>query len=76
MAQVIIRNLDETVVAHLKRRASRRGRSLEQELRDILASAARADREAFREGARVFKDTLRGRDHSDSTDLIRDDRDR
>jgi len=41
MAQVIVRNLDDQVVARLKQRAKARGRRLEQELRDILVEAAK-----------------------------------
>ncbi|MBI4183118.1 MAG: hypothetical protein HY521_03860 [Proteobacteria bacterium] len=40
MAQVLVRNVDEAVVERLKERARRRGVSLEQQLRDILAEAA------------------------------------
>jgi antitoxin FitA len=36
MAQVVVRNLDESVKNRLKRRAARRGRSMEAEIRDIL----------------------------------------
>lgn len=75
MAQVIVRNLDDEVVATLKRRAERHGHSLEQELRDILSRAARPDR------TELLAETLRIRAMtpgvlSDSTELIREDRDR
>jgi plasmid stability protein len=40
MSQVLIRNLDKHTIASLKRRAQRKGHSLEQELRDILKQAA------------------------------------
>jgi plasmid stability protein len=40
MSQVLIRNLDNHTIASLKRRAQRKGHSLEQELRDILNQAA------------------------------------
>ena len=39
MAQLIVRNLDEAVVARLRRRAAERGRSMEAEHRDILRQA-------------------------------------
>ena len=45
--QVIVRHLDANVVAELKRRAKRNGRSLERELRLILTRAARPDRTAL-----------------------------
>jgi plasmid stability protein len=41
VAQVIVRNLDEAVVARHRERARARGVSLEQELRDVLARGAR-----------------------------------
>jgi len=79
MAQVIVRNLEKHIVESLKAKASRHGRSLEAELRvilekaaaenviDIVEARARADR--IREG-------LTGPPHSDSAQLIREDRDR
>ena len=45
MAQVVIRNLDEEVVARLKQRAAQRKVSLEESLREILTMAARPSRE-------------------------------
>ena len=39
MAQVIVRNLEEGVKRKLKQRASRHGRSMEEEIRDILRNA-------------------------------------
>ena len=41
MAQVIVRNLDEAVKRKLQRRAARHGRSMEEEVRDILRDAAK-----------------------------------
>lgn len=77
MAQVIVRNLEAEVVAALKRKAALHGRSLEQELREILASAARFDREERLAVAdRIRAMTPRGVAQTDSTDLIRRDRDR
>lgn len=39
MAQLIVRNLDEKVVARLRRRAAEHGRSTEAEHREILRQA-------------------------------------
>jgi predicted nucleic acid-binding protein/plasmid stability protein len=44
MGQVIVRNLDETVIAEHRRRARARGVSLEQQLREVLSEAARPSR--------------------------------
>ncbi len=40
MAQFVVRNIEDAVKARLQRRAKRNGRSMEEELRDILRSAA------------------------------------
>lgn len=40
MAQLIVRNLDEAVKEKLKEKAARHGRSLESEVREVLAEAA------------------------------------
>lgn len=42
MAQLLVRNLDEDVKRRLQERAARRGRSMEEEVRDILRTAAAA----------------------------------
>ena len=76
MAQVLVRNVPEEVVARLKDRASRKGRSLEAELRQVLEAAARLERSEFRERAGEIREQLRGCYHSDGTALIREDRDR
>ena len=76
MAQVVIRNIDDAAMRRLKSRAARKGISLERELRTILTDAARADRSDFLERAVAFRRKLAGRRHSDSTALIRKDRDR
>ena len=41
MAQFIVRQLEEEVKARLKRRAERHGRSMEEEIRQILRNAAK-----------------------------------
>ena len=75
MGQVIIRNLDDSVLVSLKRMASNEGKSLEQFLRDLLADKARDDRESFFEFARGMRERCKPTD-LDPTDLIREDRDR
>jgi plasmid stability protein len=49
MAQVIVRKLEETVKRKLQRRAARHGRSMEEEVRDILRDAVK-DEERVRGG--------------------------
>jgi plasmid stability protein len=41
MAQVIVRNLEDAVKRKLQRRAARHGRSMEEEVRDILRNAVK-----------------------------------
>jgi plasmid stability protein len=74
MGQIIVRNLDDSVIARLKARANRAGKSLEQSVRDILSDAARPSREE------VWAEIDRLREKAgpvtlDATDLIREDRD-
>jgi plasmid stability protein len=40
MAQVLVRNLDDSVIDRIKTKAELKGRSLEQELREIITAAA------------------------------------
>ena len=74
MAQIVIRNIDNTVMDRLRARARRKGVALERELRDVLTAAARGDLTSFREEASALRRTLAGRRHSDSTKLLREDR--
>lgn len=41
MAQFVVRNLENSVKERLQRRARRHGRSMEEEVRDILRNAVR-----------------------------------
>ena len=43
MAQLIVRNIETEVKSRLQRRAKRRGRSMEEEVRDILRNAAKEE---------------------------------
>ena len=71
---MLIRDLDGAVVVKLKDRARRRGRSLEAELRVILETAAAEDWSGVRTLAAQLRRRLAGRSHSDSVDLLREDR--
>lgn len=75
MARITIRRLDDALVARLRERAAAAGRTLEQEVREILTMACgdqalivdRLRRRHAAFGARVF---------SDSTEIVRDARGR
>lgn len=74
MGHIVIPDLDDAVIARLRSRAARHGRSLEQELREIVVEATRPTRAAIK------ADMVRIRGMSpplsdDSTQLIRGDRD-
>jgi plasmid stability protein len=75
MAQVLVRNLPEDVVARLKARAARRRHSLEQELRHILTAAARSGREEVLADMDRIRALTPKVPQTDSAELIREDRD-
>ncbi len=76
MGQVIVRNLDDGVIAALKAKAKIHGRSLEQELRALLSTAATPSaQERVALADRIRAMTPKGR-QTNSTRLIREDRDR
>ena len=76
MAQVLIRNIDDAAIERLRARAARKKTSLERELRDIITEAAQEGRPEVRRRAAEMRRALAGRKHSDSTALVREDRDR
>jgi antitoxin FitA len=43
MAQLLVRNLENSVKARLQHRAKRNGRSMEEEVRDILRTAVHSE---------------------------------
>jgi antitoxin FitA len=46
MAQLLVRNLENSVKARLQRRAKRHGHSMEEEVRDILRAAVEQEKKA------------------------------
>lgn len=46
MAQLVVRNLENEVKARLQHRAKRHGRSMEEEVRDILRNAVNEEKAA------------------------------
>ncbi len=76
MAIVTIRNLDDDVVAALKRRAKANNRSLEAELRVLLTREVRGQTaEDFLALAdRIRAMTPTDRPQTDSVELLREDR--
>ena len=77
MAQLLVRNLDDALVARLKKRARENHRSLQGEVKAILeeaaAQATMAEVEAILE---KWRRRWGDRQFSDSADLIRELRER
>ena len=74
MADVLIRNIDERIVARLKKRAARNERSLQAELQTIIERAAMTEIVEGRALAARIRKKLADRKHSDSTASVADDR--
>lgn len=76
MADFLIRGLHKTMLARLKARAARHGRSLQGEAKMILERAARTEKtESVLRELREFRSAGGGR-FRDSTGMIREDRER
>ncbi len=74
MPNVLVRDVDEKVLEKLKTKAARNGRSLQREVQIILNEAINFEPLSDSEVAKKIKDSLRGRQHSDSAELLREDR--
>ncbi len=79
MGQILVRNLEDSVIERLKARALKADKSLEQTVRDILTEAAKPSREqALAEMDRI-REAIRTRHGGDVdfdfTAAIREDRD-
>jgi plasmid stability protein len=76
MAQLIVRNLDQELVARLKLRAAEHGRSAEAEHREILRQAlALEPRRDFKELVAKVRSMTSGRAHTPCEVLLREGRD-
>ncbi len=72
MAQILVRNLDESSVEHLKQRAAGNGRSLQAEAKLILEQAAQINMASAREMAARIRAKLGKRSELDSAEIIRE----
>jgi plasmid stability protein len=71
-----IRNLDDVLVACLRRRAARHGRSAEAEVREILRQVLSEETEArFDDLAAELRLLTAGRAHTPAETLLRESRD-
>jgi plasmid stability protein len=82
MAQVLINDVEPDVLMRLERRAAKRGVTLETELRRILRRAVESDTRPEPRAALLTPEIERiqamfdGRVQPDSTEYVREDRDR
>ncbi len=76
MASMSVRNLDDELVARLKRRAARHGHSAEAEVRDILRQVLGAEEElSFHDLAAELRALTAERRHTPAEELQREGRD-
>ena len=78
MGNLTVRNLDDRVIAELKREAKQNERSLEAEIRHLLTQRVsnRLRVAGFRERSERLAETTAHTGQTDSTLLLREDRDR
>ena len=76
MGSLSVRNLDDELIARLKRRAARHGHSAEAEVREILRQSLTAETEpTFEDLAAELRALTRGRQHTPAEQLLRETRD-
>ncbi len=78
MGELILRDIDETILSRLKEMAKSSGVSVEEEAKNIISNSI--PKEHTREEAIAYLDEIREKyahlQTTDSVDLIREDRDR
>jgi len=75
MPNVLVRDVEITVLEKLKSRAASKGRSLQSEVKIILKDAAGMNKPLSElETARKIRASLTVKNQSDSSDLLREDR--
>lgn len=75
MASLHVRNVSDDIVAKLKERAARNGRSAEAEHRKLLSEVLAGDGLSFDELAARLRERTKGRHHTPSEILQREGRD-
>lgn len=78
MAELVLTNVDDIVLGHLRERATRHGRSPADEAKVILSEAVGSrGQDAWSAVDMIFERlATSGQTFSDSADLLREDRDR
>ena len=78
MVDILVRNIDDTTAAQLKKKAKAAGKSVNDIAREALRAAAKPSKEEIWAEADRIRERIRarvGHDLSDSTADIREDRD-
>ena len=76
MANILVRDLDDDVLRQLKAAAKAHGRSLQAEIHDVLHRATTRNLAETRRLSAQWLKRLRKSPHSDSSVMIREDRDK
>lgn len=76
MSQLLIRNLDEKTIELLKKQAKLHNRSLQGEVKQILEENIKISMKDARIKAKKIRASFGKKIFSDSSDLIREDRNR
>jgi len=76
MGQLTVRGVNERIVAALKLRAAKHRRSAEAEHRAILETVLGESTQDFWKAAAALRAELSSRQHSDSGEIVRAERDR
>ncbi len=76
MAELLIRNLEPEMINALKLMAKRHHRSLQGELKAIIEAATKMSVAEAQQITSSWKEQLAGRTFTDSTELLREDRDK
>ena len=74
MPDVLVRDVDAKVLERLKKRAAENGRSLQSEVRSLINSSVEDPKLTDAAVARKIRNALRSRHHTDSAELLREDR--
>ena len=74
MAQLLIRNLEREVINRLKLRAKQHRRSLQSELKYIVETATKMSLEEARKTSKAWHKHFSGKNLSDSTKQLQEDR--
>jgi plasmid stability protein len=76
MAELLIRNIEHTTVERLKAQAKLHKRSLQGELKAIIEAATKMTADEAKQVTAAWRKRLSGKSFSDSTELVREDRNR